>query len=139
MVGDTDLDLEDRMMGRALLAGRGIGGQRMARRLGPFLQPGLGVFRRAVGGHHTITPMAANENIGGRQSGIEIERPQQRLEGVSQQRGIFAAAAVRLALGKMNQLPDIEPVRDSCQGLAAHQGGEPLGQWPLLFIWKGFE
>ena len=65
------------------------------------------------------------------EAGVAIERADQRLERVGEDRGVGEAAAVELAAAELEEAAEAELAADLGERLAAHQAGVALGERAL--------
>ena len=117
-----------RLVRRSLAAHLAVAGQRQAALLRPFLQAGLGVLGRLGRRFDARRPKRFDEAARGIQPAVQIERADDRLAGVGQERRVSPLARRLLALGQAQVALEPELAGHLGEGLAAHQIGVAHGE-----------
>ena len=107
-----------------------IARQRLLPALQPFLQAGLGVLLELPGfefvEHRRIE--AGNRTARGVETGIEVNRSEDRFQRIGEDRGACRAAAFQLAFAQAQDFADFQLLRQSVQAFLAHQIGTQARQ-----------
>ena len=100
-------------------------------RLGPFLEPGLGIARRFRIGIQCGRPVTADEALGGFEAAVDVKRADDRLAGIREVGRIVAPTRVALAAAQGEVAAERKPAGYVLQRLAANQRGIALGKRTL--------
>ena len=136
-LGSIDRDAKLRIVMRPGALDLAIGRRRQAARLRPFLQDGLGIAQRPHRRAHALAPELLDELGRGVIAAVEIDRADQRLADVGEDRGARPAAGVGLRSAEPQRRAKIDRARHVGAGLAAHEIGEPPRQFALVGLGKG--
>ncbi len=117
-----------------LTAGLGqfINRQRPAARLQPFLQQRLRIFRRTCTGSDTLGEQATHDIATDRPTCVGVDRRNQCLECIGEDRIATKAAALELARAQMETITDFRGARDFRERCAVDKGCAQAGHRALV-------
>jgi hypothetical protein len=132
-LGHFALDIESLLVRGAQCGGHAVHRQLHFVTLQPFLQFGLRIlgrgFHARVDFHRLVQPV--HQRLGGGKAGVEVDRADQRLERIGQDRRPVRAAGAGLALAQLEQRRQRQPHSQAVQGVLLDQVGPHARQVAL--------
>ena len=136
-MGKLHGDAKLRVVVRAGARDLAIGRRRQAAALRPFLQDRFRIARRLGLRLHAHLPQASDQRLGRGKAAVEIDRADQRLADVGEDRRPRARAGIGFRGAEPDRRAEVDRARDLGAGFLAHQIGQAARQLALVGARKG--